>query len=46
VLLTGGASAPEELIKSIIERIASLTNIKINEFNGVKENIIFKLPKI
>lgn len=46
VLLTGGASAPEELIKSIIERIASLTNIKINEVNGVKENIIFKLPKI
>ena len=46
VLLTGGASAPEELIKSIIERIASLTNIKINEFNGVTENIIFKLPKI
>jgi 4-hydroxy-3-methylbut-2-enyl diphosphate reductase len=46
VLLTGGASAPEELIKSIIERIGSLTNIKINEFNGVKENIIFKLPKI
>ena len=46
MLLTGGASAPEELIKSIIERIASLTNIKINEFNGVKENIIFKLPKI
>jgi 4-hydroxy-3-methylbut-2-enyl diphosphate reductase len=46
VLLTGGASAPEDLIKSIIERIASLTNIKINEFNGVKENIIFKLPKI
>ena len=42
--ISSGASAPEILVKDFIDKIKNKFNIKINEVEIVKENIIFKVP--
>lgn len=44
--ITAGASAPEELVVALIERIRSHANVTVKELTGAKENIVFKLPAI
>jgi 4-hydroxy-3-methylbut-2-enyl diphosphate reductase len=46
IAITAGASAPEVLIKQLIKLIQSHSNAIINEIDGPKENIVFKLPVI
>ena len=46
VAITAGASAPEILIKQLTKLIQSHSNAIINEIDGPKENIKFKLPII
>jgi 4-hydroxy-3-methylbut-2-enyl diphosphate reductase len=46
ILITAGASAPEILIKELVEKIKELSNGNIKEISGTLENISFKLPKI
>lgn len=46
IAITAGASAPEVLIKQLINLIQSHSNAIINEIDGPKENIVFKLPVI
>ena len=46
IVITAGASAPEILIKQLIKLIQSHSNAIINEIDGPKENIKFKLPII
>ena len=46
IVITAGASAPEILIKQLIKLIRSHSNAIINEIDGPKENIKFKLPII
>jgi 4-hydroxy-3-methylbut-2-enyl diphosphate reductase len=46
IAITAGASAPEILIKQLIKLIQSHSNAIINEIDGPKENIKFKLPII
>ncbi len=46
VAITAGASAPEMLIKQLTKLIQSHSNAIINEIDGPKENIVFKLPVI
>ena len=46
IVITAGASAPEILIKQLTKLIQSHSNAIINEIDGPKENIKFKLPII
>ena len=43
--LTAGASAPEILVQSIINKLKGFGAIKVIESQGVEENITFKIPK-
>ena len=43
--LTAGASAPEILVKQVIDRIKSLGAVSIRKMDGVEETIKFPLPK-
>jgi len=42
--ISSGASAPEILVKNFINKIKTKFNVKIDEVEIVKENIIFKVP--
>ena len=43
--LTAGASAPEVLVKQVIDRIKSLGAVSIRKMDGVEETLKFPLPK-
>ncbi|MDD7804324.1 MAG: 4-hydroxy-3-methylbut-2-enyl diphosphate reductase [Endozoicomonas sp. (ex Botrylloides leachii)] len=43
--VTAGASAPESLVKGVIDHLQCLGAEEINELEGKKENIIFTVPK-
>ena len=43
--LTAGASAPEVLVKDVIERIKELGATSVRKMNGVEETLKFPLPK-
>ncbi len=42
--LTAGASAPEGLVQGVIDRLNSLVSVEVEHLDGVKENVVFKLP--
>ncbi|MFP6735754.1 MAG: 4-hydroxy-3-methylbut-2-enyl diphosphate reductase [Rhodospirillales bacterium] len=42
--ITAGASAPEELVEELIEKLKSLRSVRLETIDGVEENIQFKLP--
>ena len=42
--ISSGASAPEILVENFINKIKTKFNVKIDEVEIVKENIIFKVP--
>ena len=42
--MSAGASAPEELLDEVIERLEQNFEIKVRKFEGVTENVKFKLP--
>jgi len=43
--LTAGASAPEILVRQVIERIKALGAISVRKMDGLTESIKFPLPK-
>jgi 4-hydroxy-3-methylbut-2-enyl diphosphate reductase len=43
--VTAGASAPEELVVELLERLASYGEITVEEISDLVEHIQFKLPK-
>ncbi len=43
--ISSGASTPDELVNEVIDRISSFRKIKIEKRPGIKENVVFKLPK-
>ena len=43
--LTAGASAPEVLVKQVIDRIKALGAVSIRKMDGIEETIKFPLPK-
>lgn len=43
--ITAGASAPEELVEQVIDRIKELGAISVRTLDGVEETISFPLPK-
>lgn len=44
--ITAGASAPEELIEELLQRLDTLGKTTTEEISDIVENIQFKLPKI
>lgn len=42
--LTAGASAPEELVHSVISAIAAITPVTVETLDGVEEKVEFRLP--
>jgi 4-hydroxy-3-methylbut-2-en-1-yl diphosphate reductase len=43
--ISAGASAPEVLVKGVIERLQQLGAQKVSELQGIVENVVFPLPK-
>jgi len=43
--VSAGASAPQELIQEVIERLSDLGDVQLKKLDGVEENITFKLPR-
>ncbi|HEY0314744.1 MAG TPA: 4-hydroxy-3-methylbut-2-enyl diphosphate reductase [Sphingomonas sp.] len=42
--LTAGASAPEELVQSVIAAIQAITSATVETLDGLEENVQFRLP--
>ena len=43
--LTAGASAPEILVRQVIERIKALGAVSVRKMDGIEETVKFPLPK-
>lgn len=43
--ITAGASAPEILVKQVVERLQEICGSSSDEVPGVEENIVFSLPR-
>ncbi len=43
--LTAGASAPEELVREVIDRIAAIRTVTVEQVVTAEEKMVFKLPK-
>lgn len=43
--LTAGASAPEELVQGVVDRIREICDAVVRNHEGVEENVVFKLPR-
>lgn len=44
--LTAGASAPEDLVQSLIDACAERFEVSVEEIRVTNENVVFKLPRI
>ncbi len=44
--VTAGASAPETLVKEVVDRLKILGVDQVEEFEGREENVVFSLPKV
>jgi 4-hydroxy-3-methylbut-2-enyl diphosphate reductase len=42
--LTAGASAPEILVQGVIERLRRFAALEISVLDGVREDVVFRLP--
>ncbi|HUC62188.1 MAG TPA: 4-hydroxy-3-methylbut-2-enyl diphosphate reductase [Alphaproteobacteria bacterium] len=42
--ITAGASAPEELVQELIERLRDFDGVEVEKLDGIQENVQFKLP--
>jgi 4-hydroxy-3-methylbut-2-enyl diphosphate reductase len=42
--ITAGASAPDELVDDLVERLRELDEIEIQRLSGVTENVRFRMP--
>jgi 4-hydroxy-3-methylbut-2-enyl diphosphate reductase len=42
--ITAGASAPDELVEELVERLRELDQIEIQRLSGVTENVRFRIP--
>lgn len=43
--LTAGASAPEALVNEVVDRIADLRDVMVEQVVSAEENMVFKLPR-
>ena len=43
--ISAGASAPEVLVQEVISRLQQMGAVNVQEVGGIKENVVFSLPK-
>ena len=43
--LTAGASAPEVLVREVIERVRAFGAVSVRKMDGIEETVKFPLPK-
>jgi 4-hydroxy-3-methylbut-2-enyl diphosphate reductase len=43
--ITAGASAPEELVAGLVDRLAQVREITVSQMTGIEENVSFSLPR-
>jgi 4-hydroxy-3-methylbut-2-enyl diphosphate reductase len=43
--ITAGASAPEDLVQDLIDRLRQLSEVEVSFLPGIEENIRFRLPR-
>ena len=43
--ITAGASAPEELVQGLIDRLGNMFEVIVTDLDGIEENVTFKLPR-
>lgn len=43
--VTAGASAPEVLVQQVVKHLQTMTQQEPQELNGVRENIVFSMPR-
>ncbi len=43
--VTAGASAPEVLVRAVVERLRDLGATEVEEISGIEEDVIFPVPK-
>jgi 4-hydroxy-3-methylbut-2-enyl diphosphate reductase len=43
--VTAGASAPEILVRGVVERLRQLGATEVREMDGITETVVFPLPK-
>jgi len=42
--ITAGASAPEQLVQEVIQRLGDFGDLEVEALDGIEENVQFKLP--
>ena len=43
--ITAGASAPEVLVRELIDRLGRMYDVTVTDLDGIEENVTFKLPR-
>jgi 4-hydroxy-3-methylbut-2-enyl diphosphate reductase len=43
--ISAGASAPEVLVKGVLEKLEQFGALKVTELQGIIENVVFPIPK-
>ena len=43
--ITAGASAPEELVQGLVDRLCDMFDVTLADLDGIEENVTFKLPR-
>ena len=44
--ITAGASAPEVLVRELIDRLGEMYDVAVADLDGIEENVTFKLPRV
>ena len=44
--ITAGASAPEVLVRKLIDRLGEKYDVTVTDLDGIEENVTFKLPRV
>ena len=42
--ITAGASAPEELVQALVDRLREMFDVTVTDLDGIEENVTFRLP--
>ena len=43
--ITAGASAPERLVRELVDRLAGMYDVRVSDLEGIEENVTFRLPR-
>ena len=42
--ITAGASAPEDLVQALVDRLREMFDVTVTDVDGIEENVTFRLP--